>query len=116
MRAFSWCLCVFVSSRSFDSHSHSSFGEPRAFRDHFNCPVCGEGCALLPSKKVTAIVTGKIDAVNRFEESSVWTFVVLAAGSGDPCALVVRNLFPHDIHRIVQILSVSGMQSFDGRA
>ena len=76
----------------------------------------GEGRALLPSEKVRAMVSREIDALVRFQEHFVWTIVIGAARSRDPRALVVRYLFPDDIHRTAQVFAVARMQAFDSGA
>src|SRR5438093_844871 len=75
--------------------------------------MSGESCSFLPSQKVTTKVSGEINAVIGFQECLVGTFVILAAGPGNPGALTERDLFPNDIRRTTQVLAMARMQSFN---
>ena len=94
----------------------SCFCDPNAFRNHGGCAMRGENCAFLPGQKVTAKVSGKIDAIIRFHEGLVWTFVIFATCPRNPRALTERDLFPVDVHGAPQILAMTLMQAFNGRA
>ena len=75
----------------------------------------GKGSAFLPREKVAAKISSEKDPPFGFEECFVGAFVILAARSGNPGALIERNLFPNHVHGIAQILAMTGMQPLYSR-
>src|SRR5262249_9972198 len=94
----------------------SRFHQSNALRDLVDGAVRGKRSAFLPREQMAAEVAGEVNPIIRFHERLIWTFVILAARSGNPGPLVERYLFPNDVHWTAQILSVSRMQSFNGGA
>src|SRR5271155_1506521 len=83
---------------------------------------CKRG-TFLPADNMTAVVSGKVDAIVRNDEFPVRPRVIsrifsrrIAGPAADPRPQVIRHLTPAHVARLLQFLALAGMQFFNCRS